>query len=105
MWLWLLENVPDQDWSMNKVSQPTFVKIAAMSYYTLNFKPRSAVSICTAGTSDFDRRWSISGGINRGREKEEENLESGAALPIRRPRDSLPASDFFSPREEKKHLP
>ncbi|RZS14880.1 hypothetical protein BHM03_00046634 [Ensete ventricosum] len=87
MWLWLLENVPDQDWSMNKVSQPTFVKIAAMSYYTLNFKPRSAVSICTASTS------------------EEENLESGAALPIRRPRDSLPASDFFSPREEKKHLP
>ncbi|RWV84145.1 hypothetical protein GW17_00054171 [Ensete ventricosum] len=46
---------------------------------------------------DFDCHRPILAGISRGREKEEEGEE--------KPESSSPTGDFFSPCEEKKHLP
>ncbi|RRT39341.1 hypothetical protein B296_00059221 [Ensete ventricosum] len=55
-------------------------------------------------TVDFDYRRSISGGINRGRKKKREKLESALLSRSLRMRDPSPAGDFFSPRKEKKCL-
>ncbi|RRT63871.1 hypothetical protein B296_00042343 [Ensete ventricosum] len=59
---------------------------------------------CPVMVVDFDRCRLISGGISRGREKEEEGVLF--ARTIYRPRaNSSLAGDFFSPRREKKRFP
>ncbi|RZR88657.1 hypothetical protein BHM03_00016277 [Ensete ventricosum] len=56
-------------------------------------------------TINFNCHWSISSGISRGREKEEEGEEEEGEEKPRVRRCSSLAGDFFSLHGEKKHLP
>ncbi|RWW50365.1 hypothetical protein BHE74_00043389 [Ensete ventricosum] len=68
------------------------------------YSPHEASSRLLLPAIDFDRCRLISGGISRGREKEEEGVLF--ARTIYRPRaNSSLAGDFFSPRREKKRFP